>query len=84
MIYNLIFDPKAEIQLRKFDGHVRERILSALDRIKTRPFSYDLKKLQGTKYYRLRVGEYRIIIDVQQDKLIIVVIEIGHRKNIYD
>ena len=82
-MYTLVFNPKAEIQLKKLDKSIQDRILNALDRIKIRPFDYDLKKLQGTPYYRLRVGEYRVILDILQDKLIIIVIEIGHRKNIY-
>jgi len=83
-MYSVSFDKKAENQLKKLDKSTQERILNVLDRIKIRPFSYDLKKLQGTNYYRARVGEYRIILDIHQDKLIIIVIEVGHRKNIYD
>ncbi len=82
-MYSIIFNPQAEIQLKKLDKLIQERILNSLDRIKIRPFSYDVKKLQGTSYYRLRIGDYRIILDIKQDKLIIIIIEIGHRKNIY-
>lgn len=82
-MYNLIFSPKSESQLRKLDKLSQERILNVLDRIKIRPFSYDLKRLQGTPYYRVRAGEYRIILDIKQDILTIIVIEIGHRRNIY-
>jgi mRNA interferase RelE/StbE len=42
-----------------------------------------VKKLVGDPGYRLRVGEYRVIIDIYKDKLVILVIKIGHRKNIY-
>jgi mRNA interferase RelE/StbE len=82
-MYSIIFNPRAENQLKKLDKPIQERILNVLDRLKIRPFSFDIKKLQGTNYYRARVGEYRIILDIKQDKLIIIVIEIGHRKNIY-
>lgn len=80
-MYSLTFDSKAEKQLAKLDKSIQERILTALDRIKVRPFSYDIKRLQGTPYYRLRVGRYRIILDIKQNRLIIIVIEVGHRKN---
>ena len=83
-MYEIIFSEKAKRQLKKFNVLVQERIGSAIERIKIRPFSFDIKRLQGTPYYRLRVGEYRLILDIKQDKLIIIVIEIGHRKNIYD
>ncbi len=82
-MYSVIFNPKAETQLKKLNKSIQERILNSLERIKIRPFSFDVKKLQGTSYYRLRIGDYRIILDIRQDKLIIIVIEIGHRKNIY-
>ncbi len=82
-MYTIVFNPRAENQLKKLDKISQERILSVLDRIKIRPFSHDIKKLQGTNYYRARVGDYRLILDIKQNILIIVVIEIGHRKNIY-
>ena len=82
-MYSIKFNPKAEKQLAKLDKQVQNRILTALDRIKIRPFSYDIKRLQGTQYYRLRVGEYRIILDIKQNQLIIIIAEVGHRKNIY-
>ena len=82
-MYSIKFNPKAEKQLAKLDKQIQNRILIALDRIKIRPFSYDIKRLQGTPYYRLRVGEYRIILDIKQNQLIIIIVEVGHRKNIY-
>ena len=82
-MYLISFSRRAEIQMKKFDKLIQERILSVLERIKIRPFSYDIKKLQGTSYYRMRVGEYRVILDIKQDELVIIVIEIGHRKNVY-
>ncbi|MFN7675657.1 type II toxin-antitoxin system RelE/ParE family toxin [Flavobacterium sp.] len=47
-----------------------------------RPIGY--RKLKGRKGYRIRVGNYRIIYDIFDSKLIIVVIELGHRKDIYE
>lgn len=82
-MYQIIFESKAENQLKKLDKSIQDRILSSLNRIKIRPFDYDIKRLQGSPYYRLRVGEYRVILDIQQNKLIIIVVEIGSRKNIY-
>jgi mRNA interferase RelE/StbE len=82
-VYQIIFESKAENQLKKLDKSIQDRILSSLNRIKIRPFDYDIKRLQGSPYYRLRVGEYRVILDIQQNKLIIIVVEIGSRKNIY-
>lgn len=82
-MYSIIFNPKAEKQFKKLDYEIRRRISAVLDRIRIRPFSQDLKRLEGTRYYRARVGKYRIILDIYQDKLIIVVIEVGPRHKIY-
>ena len=81
-LYEVIFSKKAKKQLSKLEKDIRERIVSALERIRIRPEAY-VKKLVGDPGYRLRVGDYRIILDIQKDKLIILVIKIGHRKGIY-
>jgi len=81
-LYEVIISEKAKKQLLKLEKNIQERIVSALERIRIRPESY-VKKLVGDPGYRLRVGDYRVIIDIQKDKLIILVIKIGHRKNIY-
>lgn len=81
-MYDLIFSETATHQLHKLERVLQERIISALERIRIRPEAY-LKKLVGYSAYRLRVGDYRIIIDLDQNKLIILVLKMGHRKNVY-
>ena len=82
-MYSILFNPLAEKQLKKLDNNLQRRILDVLNRIRIRPHHF-VKRLVGSTYFRLRVGDYRIILDIQNDKLVIVVIELGHRKNIYD
>ena len=82
-MYSIIFNPFAEKQLKKLDNNLQIRILDVLNRIRIRPHHF-IKRLVGSPYFRLRVGDYRIILDIQNDKLVIVVVELGHRKNIYD
>jgi mRNA interferase RelE/StbE len=60
----------------------QKRIISTLERIRIRPYPY-VKKLVGNPYFRLRSGDYRIILDIKENKLIIYVLEVGHRRNIY-
>ena len=57
----------------------KDRIISAIERIRLRPDSY-VTKLVGDAAYRLRVGDYRVLLDIEDDKLLILVIKIGHRK----
>ena len=81
-MYELIFSDIALKQLEKLPREIQERILATLERIRPRPESY-LKKLIGVRGYRLRVGDYRVIVDVDGNRLAILVLTMGHRKNIY-
>tara|TARA_Y100000310_G_scaffold335772_1_gene418635 strand:+ start:1398 stop:1646 length:249 start_codon:yes stop_codon:yes gene_type:complete len=81
-MFNVELSKNAEKQLYKLQKETRVRIVNSLERIRIRPYHY-IKKLVGDPYFRLRVGKYRIILDIKENKLIIYVIEIGHRKNIY-
>lgn len=82
MSYEIIFTDTSRKQFKKLEKDLQERILNVLERIRIRPERY-VKKLIGDPGYRLRVGDYRIILDIKKTKLIILVIKIGHRKNIY-
>ncbi len=81
-MHSLFFYNNAKKQLSKLPDNVQKRMINSLERIKIRPFHF-IKRKEGTPYFILRIGEYRIILDVKRDKMIIIVIEIGHRKNIY-
>ena len=82
MSYEIIFTDTSRKQFKKFEKDIQERIIKAIERIRIRPEAH-IKKLVGDPGYRLRVGEYRIILDIEKEKLIILVIKIGHRKNVY-
>jgi mRNA interferase RelE/StbE len=82
-MYEIIVSDKAKKQLSKLSKEIIDRIGNALERIKIRPHSFVLR-LVGSPYYRMRVGDYKVILDIINDKLVIMVIEVGHRKNIYD
>jgi mRNA interferase RelE/StbE len=81
-MYYLELTKKAEKQLDKLDQQIKERISANLERIRIRPKDF-LKKLVGNPYYRLKVGDYRVILNIIENKLLILVIQIGHKKNIY-
>ncbi len=82
MTYNIVFSDIALRQLKKMEKNVQERIIAALERIRIRPETY-VTKLVGDPGYRLRVGDYRIIMDIDKKELQILVLKGGHRKNIY-
>jgi mRNA interferase RelE/StbE len=65
------------------ESEVRDRILSKLEDTGDFPDHF-LKRLRGRDEYRLRVGDYRVIIDWRRDDDVLFVREIGHRRNVYD
>lgn len=81
-MYEIIFSEKAKKQFLKLEKDIQRRIISSLDRIKFRPETY-VTKLMGDIAYRLRIGDYRVIMDIDKGKLIILIIKVGHRRNIY-
>jgi mRNA interferase RelE/StbE len=82
-MYTIEFSKTAEAKFYKLEREIQERIIAVLERIKVRPF-YFARRVVGTQYYRLRVGDYRVILDIRQNESIIFVIELGHRKDIYE
>ncbi len=81
-MYEIILSDEAKKQLSRLNTEARERVGLAFERIKIRPHKF-AKHLYGSKYYRLRIDNYRIILDILDTQLIIYVIEIGHRESIY-
>lgn len=81
-MYSIEFSKTAGEQFDKLPIDLQDRIINSLERIRIRPH-YFIKKLVGVKYFSLRVGEYRIILDINNQKFVILVIELGHRRNIY-
>ena len=63
-MYELIYSQTAAKQFQKLDRILQQRILIALERLRIRPESCDIKKLTGMPGYRFRVGDYRVIFDI--------------------
>lgn len=82
MKYEICFSEKALRQLEKLEKNIQRRIIATLERIRIRPETY-VTKLVGDPGYKLRVGDYRVIMDIENKKLTILVLKVGHRKNIY-
>ena len=82
-MYEIIFTDKAKKQFFKLENHIQERIGSVLGRVKIRPEHF-LEKLVGEASYKIRVGDYRLIVDLDKNKLVILILFLGHRKNVYD
>lgn len=82
-MYELIYSEDVLKELKKLEKDLQQRVIKTLERIRIKPYPH-VKKLVGSQYFRLRVGDYRVILDIQEEKLVILVLEVGHRKNVYD
>ena len=82
-MYEIQFDKQALNFLNKLDSSTKKRIWNKLQECKIEPFRY-LKHLEQIKGYKLRVGDYRIIIDIKEKIKILFVLKIGKRNNVYD
>jgi len=81
-MYTIELTKQAQKQLYKLNKEFQRRIIITLERIRIRPYSH-VKKLVGGPYFKLRVGDYRLILKIRNKELIILVIEIDHRRRIY-
>ena len=82
-MYNLIFDKKALEELNKLPINIKKRIWDKLQQCKENPFHY-LQHLEEINGYKLRIGDYRAIIDIDNLSKTLKILKIGHRKNIYE
>lgn len=78
----VIFDDEAIDFLNKLPKEVKARIFDKISSTKENPFHF-FERLTGRTDYKLRVGDYRIIADIDPGNETIKVTTIGHRKNIY-
>ena len=85
MGYQVEYTKQAVKTLRKMSVITAQSILKKVRQIAEDPFSphKDVTKLQGREGYRLRVGDWRILYEVQINKLVILVLKIGLRKEVY-
>ena len=84
MKYSVEFKKSAAKTLRKLPQSVKKRIIDKLSEIENSPPpSVETKLIGNNPFHRIRVGDYRIIYEIQNDILVILVIKIGHRRDIY-
>ena len=82
-MYNIIFEKKALDFINKLEKDIKERIWKKLQQCKEDPFRF-LEHLEDIDGFKLRVGDYRLIIDIDNKTKTLYVLKAGHRKNIYE
>jgi len=85
-MYHVEYTPRAIKALRSLPANWRTRIVDKIDALALNPFApnNNVKKLRGREGYRLRVGDWRILYDIDEGKIILLVIDIGARGGVYD
>lgn len=82
--YTVLILPSAQKQLSKLPDNIATRIEDKMMELQHDPRPAGCKKLKGREAYRIRTGDYRVIYEIQDNQLIITVITIGHRKDVYE
>jgi mRNA interferase RelE/StbE len=83
-VYAVEFLPAAARQLAKLDRSVQRRIARAVDGLAVEPRGPSSAKLRGADdIWRVRVGDYRVLYQIHDARLVILVVAVGHRATIY-
>lgn len=81
--YKIELTKTAQKNLKKLDSQILKKLLVRIENLKNNPFPQGVKKLVTADGYRLRVGDYRIVYDVIEDLVLVKILKVGHRKDIY-
>lgn len=83
MMYSVRIEKPAEKALSKLPKSEIEKIRVSILELSLNPRPFGCKKLKGREGYRIRVGNYRIIYEVLDDVLVVIVVTVGNRKEVY-
>ena len=81
--YKVEFSKRVRKDFREIPEHDANRILSKIKALAEEPLPADSKKLKGEELFRIRVGNYRVIYSIEDEKMLVFVVKLGHRKDIY-
>lgn len=84
MTYEVSLAPAAARQMRKFDPQVRRRVQAVIELLATDPRPPSATRLVGgAGEWRVRTGDYRIVYEIEDERLLVLVLSVGHRREIY-
>ena len=82
--YSVSLSKRAKKQLDKLSDNIAKPIFQAIQELADNPRPQGYKKLKGRDGYRIRIGDYRVIYEIFDAFLLVDVIDLGNRKDIYD
>lgn len=83
MKYLVRIVPAAERQFHKLQPALQSRLKIKIFDLESEPRPYGCQKLQGSDFFRIRVGDYRIIYSINDMNKIVMILDIGHRREVY-
>ena len=83
MPYQIIIKHSAEKELNALPVTLRDRIANRLLALEKNPRPVGIKKLQGAESYRLRIGDYRVLLTIDDQRQQVMIYAIGHRREVY-
>ena len=81
--YEILIEPAARRSLSKLPRDVQARLVARMELLKTDPRPHGSTKLTGHEAYRVRVGDYRIIYAILDARLLILIVDVGNRRDVY-
>jgi mRNA interferase RelE/StbE len=82
--YNVDFKPSVHKDFRSLPKSVVERVMKRIEKLKDEPFPHDVEKLEGAEHlYRIRVGDYLIVYEVETQAQQIMILYVRHRREVY-
>lgn len=81
--YSIEFLNSAAKEFRKLSIEIKRLMIDPIDALNNNPYSHKTKKLKNTDLYRIRVGDYRIIYQVDNEEKTVLITKIGHRREVY-
>ncbi|MFT4260457.1 type II toxin-antitoxin system RelE family toxin [Microbacterium sp.] len=82
--YQVEFTAAAAKEVRKLDAQIRRRILAGIAELEREPRPHGVRKLAGYENaWRLRVGDYRVLYEISDEKVLVTVVRVAHRRDVY-
>jgi mRNA interferase RelE/StbE len=84
LAYRIEFTPRADKQFRALDKSTQTRLARRIDSLANNPRPQGVKKLAGgDDLYRMRAGDYRIVYQIRDKSLLVLIVRLGHRSEVY-
>jgi mRNA interferase RelE/StbE len=85
LAYRIVITPKAQREIKSLPRAIQDRIRPAIRALRDNPYPPGMQKLKVIEdHYRIRVGDYRVVYAVEGEHVLVIVVTVGHRKDVYE